>query len=93
MHYIKGIENYKNENRSAVTLGKFDGFHKGHMKLVKQVQKLSEEKGVLSIVCSFDMRPFYQMLHADTKILMTCDERKRKLHKRVDYFVDFPFTK
>lgn len=93
MHYIKGIENYKSEERSAVTLGKFDGFHKGHMKLVSQVRQLSEEKNVTSIICSFDMRPLYERIRSDARLLMTGEERDRRLKDTVDYFVDCPFTK
>lgn len=93
MHYIKGIENYKSEKRSAVTLGKFDGFHKGHMKLVNQVRQLSAEKDVTSIICSFDMRPLYERIHSDARLLMTGEERDRRLDNTVDYFVDCPFTK
>jgi len=93
MHYIKGIENYKIENRSAVTLGKFDGFHKGHMKLVNKVQELAKEQKIQSVVCSFDMRPLYERLNADAKLLMAGDERQRILQDKVDCFVDCPFTK
>ena len=92
MHYIKGIENYKSEKRSAVTLGKFDGFHKGHMKLVNKVRQLSEEKDVTSIICSFDMRPLYERIGSDARLLMTEEERDRRLKDTVDYFVDCPFT-
>ena len=93
MHYIKGIDNYKSKKRSAVTLGKFDGFHKGHMKLVDQVRMLSEEQDVTSIICSFDMRPLYERIHSDARLLMTGDERDKRLENKVDYFIDCPFTK
>ena len=78
MRYIKGIENYKSENKSAVTLGKFDGFHKGHMKLVDQVKSLADEKGVTSVICSFDMRPLYERIYSDARLLMTGEERDRR---------------
>lgn len=93
MHYIKGIETYKSKKRSAVTLGKFDGFHKGHMKLVNQVRQLSAEKDVTSIICSFDMRPLYERIRSDARLLMTEEERERRLKDSADYFVDCPFTK
>jgi riboflavin kinase/FMN adenylyltransferase len=93
MHYIREIENYKNEKRSAVTLGKFDGLHRGHMKLVGKVQELAANEDVCSIVCSFDMRPLFQRIHAPAKILMTCEERREFLKDKVDYLIDCPFTK
>ena len=37
MQYISGLETYHDMGRSAVTLGKFDGLHKGHEKLISRV--------------------------------------------------------
>ena len=34
MQYIRGLEHYDNARKTAVTFGKFDGLHKGHMTLV-----------------------------------------------------------
>ena len=38
MQYITEIESYQSEKRSAVTLGKFDGLHRGHQKLIERVR-------------------------------------------------------
>ena len=57
MQYIKGLSQYESDRESAVTLGKFDGLHKGHQKLVSKVRELSKEHNVNSIVCAFDMHP------------------------------------
>ena len=35
MQYIKGIDAFREEKRTAVTLGKFDGLHRGHQKLIE----------------------------------------------------------
>ena len=34
MEYIHGTEDFKLDKPSAVTLGKFDGVHLGHQKLI-----------------------------------------------------------
>ena len=62
MQYISGLETYHDMGRSAVTLGKFDGLHKGHEKLISRVAELSEEYGMKSVVCAFDMLPFFEHL-------------------------------
>lgn len=92
MQYIRGIEAYNGTGKSAVTLGKFDGLHRGHEKLVEQVIRLGTEHDVNSVVCSFDMLPLFERLHRPGRVLMTKAERKRRLENRVDYLVDCPFT-
>ena len=54
MQYITEIESYQSEKESAVTLGKFDGLHRGHQKLIERVRDHASDETV-SIVCSFDM--------------------------------------
>ena len=39
MEYIHGTEDFKLERSSAVTLGKFDGVHLGHQKLISIVKE------------------------------------------------------
>ena len=85
MQYIKGIENYQNENRTAITLGKFDGLHLGHELLVERVREHKNKDDVDSVVFAFDMK-------SDIRLL-TNEEKAAKLDGRVDYFVDCPFTK
>lgn len=92
MQYIVGLDHYNNENRTAVTLGKFDGLHRGHEKLVQKVMECAENDHVESVVCSFDMTPFFKDLNVDRKIIMTEDEKKLRLDGRVDYLINCPFT-
>lgn len=91
MQYIKGIESYQENDRTAVTLGKFDGLHRGHQKLVEQVRKYAGEN-VRSVVFSFDMQPFFKERGMERKILMTNEERRFHLEGQVDYLIECPFT-
>mgnify|MGYP000782790766 CR=1 FL=1 len=51
MQYIRGLEHYDNARKTAVTFGKFDGLHKGHMTLVDTVKKLQDKDDVdLSLI-------------------------------------------
>ena len=49
MQYIRGLEHYDNARKTAVTFGKFDGLHKGHMTLVDTVKKLQDKDDVDSV--------------------------------------------
>lgn len=85
MQYIKGIENYHNATPSAITLGKFDGLHQGHELLIHQVIQHQLEDGVVGIVFAFDMS------NVKPDILLTNQEKAKRLEGRVDYFIDCPF--
>ncbi|OUP64826.1 riboflavin biosynthesis protein RibF [Drancourtella sp. An177] len=92
MQYITGLEQYKEKAGSAVTLGKFDGLHRGHRKLVERVMEhVEEEADLKSVVCFFDMTEFKARMHLDGKKLMTNAERAFRLENRVDYLVECPF--
>jgi riboflavin kinase/FMN adenylyltransferase len=83
MQYIKGIENYKNEKQTAITLGKFDGLHQGHELLIKRIEQHQRCDSVDGVVFAFDMR-------ADDALL-TNREKASRLSERVKYFIDCPF--
>ena len=55
MQYIKGIDAFREEKRTAVTLGKFDGLHRGHQKLIEKIRSYAGNDCV-SVVCAFDMQ-------------------------------------
>ncbi len=82
MRYVTGIEAFNGTNKTAVTLGKFDGLHRGHQKLVDQICKYASSD-CESVVCAFDM-------HRET--LMTKRERRERLEGQVDWLIEDPFT-
>ena len=75
MQYIKGIENYKNDNRTAITLGKFDGLHLGHQLLIGRVIEHQEQDNVDGVVFAFDMAPLYEKKNI-TYDRLFCNEEK-----------------
>ena len=92
MQYIKGIENYKNDNRTSITLGKFDGLHQGHELLISRVIAHQKQDEVDSVVFAFDMTPLYEKKNIAYDRLLTNEEKAAKLDGRVDYFVECPFV-
>ena len=59
MQYIKGMQFYQNDKKTAITLGKFDGLHRGHETLIERVIEHQKNDGVDSVVFAFDMAPLY----------------------------------
>ena len=74
MEYITGIEQYAGIENTALTLGKFDGLHKGHQKLIDKICAYSGEN-CKSVLCAFDM-------HRES--LMTKQERRSHLEGKID---------
>ena len=92
MEYIKGLESYHNDNRTAVTLGKFDGLHRGHQRLIRKVQRLKREYGTTSVVFAFDMVPLYERLGKPREGIMSNEERRMRLDGKADILLECPFT-
>lgn len=92
MEYRKCLSEYQGDDASAVTLGKFDGLHKGHQKLIRKIEELKKEYDIKTIVCAFDMRPLQEKMGKDFKGLMTKEEQYLFLKDRVDTLVQCPFT-
>lgn len=44
MKYIYNTTDFTSEVPSAITLGKFDGLHRGHQKLIREILRLQEQK-------------------------------------------------
>ena len=42
MEYIRGTREFQIEEPTAVTLGKFDGLHRGHKKLLEELFRFRE---------------------------------------------------
>ena len=82
MNYITGIEKYNGTKKTAVTMGKFDGLHRGHQKLVDRIRGYASDE-CDSVLCAFDM-------HRDA--IMTNRERREHLDGKIDWLIDCLFT-
>lgn len=91
MQYIRRIENYQNENRTAITLGKFDGLHLGHELLISRVIEHQKHDFVDGVVFAFDMSPLYEKKNMVYERLLSNEEKAKRLDGRVAYFVECPF--
>lgn len=78
---------------TAVTVGKFDGLHKGHEFLTRKLLQ-QEEKGLKSLVLTFDVSPRIHLKKDLEKQLITNEERVELLRKEnISYLAQCPFEK
>ena len=83
------------EARSVVSVGNFDGLHKGHLKVVNQLVKRAKELDAVSVVFTFWPHP-QEVLFPDKDIyyLSTFQEKILQFSKTgIDYLVLYPFDK
>ncbi len=92
MRVITGTREFQIEEPTAVTIGKFDGRHKGHQKLLREMLCFKERQGLKAAVFTFDMAPAGVMAGRVQTVITTNQERRNKMAKMgIDYLVEFPF--
>lgn len=90
MNIIQDISDLKLEQGSAVSIGNFDGIHRGHRYLVDKLVKKARQIGVPALVATFDPHPI-EVLHPGTILpKLTTMERRAELLEPLD--VDLLFV-
>jgi len=73
---------------TAVTIGKFDGLHSGHIKVINKLKEVSEELEVSSVIYTFNINPKLVLNNDKFVPLMTNEEKSREIALLgVDYLV------
>jgi riboflavin kinase/FMN adenylyltransferase len=80
--------------RSAVTIGVFDGVHRGHQQIIGHTVKRARELGVQSVVVTFDPHPSEVVRPGSRPAILTEANRKAELIEGlgVDALCVIPFT-
>lgn len=92
MQYFTGTTEIRMEESTAITLGKFDGLHRGHQTLIAKVLK-QRKNGMVPAVFTFDMSPVAVVTGKSQPTLLTNMERKEHLEQMgIGCLVEYPFT-
>lgn len=81
---------------AVITIGSFDGVHKGHIKVLSRLSEIADSIGGESVIFTFSPHP-RQVLYPNeeaVKLLNTQNEKIELLEKAgIDNIIFFPFTK
>lgn len=92
MEIITGTTKFHIDGKSAVAIGKFDGVHLGHRKLLKYILEQKND-GLKSVVFTFDPSPEEFFTGHTVRQLFTKDEKRREFKKLgIDILIEFPLT-
>lgn len=93
MKYIRNTTNFYIEENTVLSLGKFDGIHRGHELLLEHLAAKKED-GLSGVIFTFDIPPRRNVEHAEAKVLTTNEEKLHIFEQLgIDYVVECPFTK
>ncbi len=95
MHLIRGWHNLKKlTQRSVITIGNFDGVHRGHQSLLRDVRKKADELDALSVVILFEPHPleFFAPDKAPPRLMRLREKLLSLRHYDVDVVVCLRFN-
>lgn len=92
MHIIANTTEFQLDRPGAVAIGKFDGIHLGHQKLIQKIIE-QKEKGYLATVFTFDTSA--AAFFGGEKKELTTRAEKRTIFKKmgVDVLIEFPLNR
>ena len=92
MRYIADTTEFQITEPTIVTLGKFDGRHRGHQKLLRAMKDLKGKTGWATAIFTFSIAPAAVMKGEPETVITTSLERRRNMEKMdIDYLVEYPF--
>jgi riboflavin kinase / FMN adenylyltransferase len=94
MTVLRSIEEIDFNDRSVVTVGTFDGVHKAHQEILREVVRRAPEAGGRSVVVTFEPHP-KEIVEGVTPplLLSTLEERIARLAaQQIDVLAVIPFT-
>jgi len=92
MKYIKNTTEFFIEEPTVISLGKFDGIHRGHELLLEQLMKKKRE-GYKAVIFTFDIPPKKALNAEEVKVLTTNEEKMHMFDSfGIDYLIECPFT-
>ena len=92
MDTITSIEKIDTIKESVVTIGNFDGLHRGHQVLIKKATEYAKANNISSVVFTFKNHPVNYFRPGSIQNIITNEEKIKILKSMgVDYVINIPF--
>lgn len=92
MQYTTGTCDFSSDTPCVITLGKFDGLHRGHKKLLEKVVDIAGERKLTSVMFTFEVSPYTLTRDDRHRVLLTNEERRQMLEQTdLDWLIECPF--
>jgi riboflavin kinase/FMN adenylyltransferase len=87
------IEDFPQLITSVVTIGTFDGLHRGHQEILKHLVSLGQAKDVDSVVVTFDPHPRKILNNENIPLIQSLDQKLDILERlQINKVLVIPFT-
>lgn len=83
MDIIRGIDGLPHDTRLAVTVGVFDGVHRGHQQVFRVLEETARRLGAMPVAVTFDPHPDAVVSGRAPDLLMDQQERLEQLARSV----------
>ena len=89
------LDNLPRFRRPVVTIGSFDGVHRGHQQILRRIRRLAERRGGESVVITFDPHPRSVLRPEDDSLRLLSDTIEKAdyiAEAGIDHLVVVPFS-
>ena len=96
MRIHHSIEGFPSEIKTIVTIGTFDGVHKGHKAIINRINEIAKKEGLESVLLTFYPHPRHVLFPDDQelRLINTIEEKKEALRNTdLQNLVIHKFTK
>lgn len=96
MNVFYQLNNLPAFNRSVITIGTFDGVHKGHVQLIEKIKNIADQTAGESVIITFHPHPRLVINPSDQslRLLNTIDEKIELLRQHgINNVVVVPFSR
>ena len=96
MKIYHSIEDFPSDVNTIVTIGTFDGVHKGHKAIINRINEIANKEGLESVILTFNPHPRHVIYPDDQelRLIHTIEEKTEDLRKTgLQNLVIHKFTK
>lgn len=92
MQIIKDIKDIDIKDSMAITIGNFDGVHKGHQFLIQEITNYAKENKIKSGLVTFQSHTKTLLQEKKVHRILTLEDRYKFVESLgVDFFIEIPF--